>query len=279
MEKCNTFRKFSAVLSPELVPLKLTKKKEHSILTGLYGLAELRIHIEHNRLKLIEELKHLNLRLKKYKQLATAIKKCQDSLEKALKICSQLPPAKIVEPVFTDLLEYAKEMVDEARQDLEDSRLFYVGWGMPLMVKQLPKELAKAEIRSAMFDSWVTLQKRWKKSREDSIYIPATSYEEWLENIGGSKGFHKLSDAYGLEHLRAMAADHWLIHEADSFLKARTDAGTTMRFKIISKLFMAAFNEGGVSTSKVKMVLSRAEKKPVKNPRLVSHVSKIASKF
>ena len=95
-----SFNAFSAILSPELSPLNLKAEQERRILMGLYGLAEERMKNEENRLKCLEELKQLGLRLTKYRRLAKLIKNIQESLEKALTICSQLPPSKWTGPAF-----------------------------------------------------------------------------------------------------------------------------------------------------------------------------------
>ena len=87
--------------------------------------------------------------------------------------------------------------------------------------------------------------------------------EQWFEEMGGT-GLHERSDAYPLGHLRETATDHLFIVQAHSFLQKRTAAGTTLRLKTISKLFLAAFNEGGITTDMVKTVLSR-RKKTAKN--------------
>src|SRR5579862_7009218 len=64
MAKCNTFEKFSAVLSPELAALNLNAQKESRVLTGLYALAQEAVENEQKRRGFIEQLKQLGPRLR-----------------------------------------------------------------------------------------------------------------------------------------------------------------------------------------------------------------------
>ena len=209
--------------------LNLKAEEESRVLMGLFILAVEKMKNEENRLKCLEELKQLRLRLAKYMRLAKVIKNIQDSLEKALTICSQLPPSKWTGPAFEALLDEAKEVVEEARQNLENSRLFFVGFGTPV-VKRLPKKLVNMEVKSEGLNSMLELMKRWKKNRGSATYFPASSVEEWFEEMGGT-GLHERSDAYPLGHLRDKAADHWFIVQADSFLRKHTIAGHHVAFK------------------------------------------------
>ena len=256
-----SFNEFSAILSPELSVLNLKAEEEPRVLMGLFIFAAEKMKNEENRLKCLEELKQLRLRLAKYKRLAKVIKNIQDSLEKALTICSQLPPSKWTGPAFEALLDEAKEVVEEARQNLENSRLFFVGFGTPV-VKRLPKKKMSMEVRSEGLNSTVELMKRWKKDRGSATYFPASSLEEWFEEMGGT-GLHERSDAYPLGHLRGTAADHLLIVQADSFLSKNTRATFPLRLRIIVRLFLAAFGET-VERGKVKSVLVQPKNKSVK---------------
>jgi len=264
MEKCNSFQEFSSVLSPELAALNLNAQKESRVITGLYGLAQEAVENEQKRQWVREQLKQLGPRLRKYGQLAAAMKNCQKFLEKALKLCSQLPrSSEKPSPAFPTLLDEAKDIVDEARQNLENSRRFIVGFETPILPK-IPKELRKVKLSEAAeaMEELEELMELWKKNRGHSTYLPAGSLEEWLENIGGtaSYGLPDVPNTDPLKHLRATAADHLLIVQTDSFLSKNTRATFPLRVKIIVRLFLAAFRET-VEKGKVKSVLVQAENK------------------
>jgi hypothetical protein len=273
MEKCNPFKQFSAVLLPELAQLNLNGKQRRHVLMGLYGLAEERVENEQKREEVIRHLKQLGPRLKKYGQLAAAIKNCQKSLEKALKLSSQLPyPSKRPGPVFPTLLNGAKDMMDEARQNLENSRRFIIGFEIPVL--RMSKKLATVD-SSESYKAMDELMKQWGKKRGRATFFPTASREEWFEDMGGSDLF-ELQHEYNLRHLRAKAADHRFIEQADSFLRKNTIAGPTLRIKIVAKALLAAFKEGGDNINMVKTVLDRAAKPKPMKIRRVNPVSKTA---
>jgi hypothetical protein len=83
MERCNPFKEFSSVLSPELESLSATARKKRSILIGLYRLAQGGVENEQKRQWIREQLRQLGPRLRKYGQLAAAMKNSQTFLEKA----------------------------------------------------------------------------------------------------------------------------------------------------------------------------------------------------
>ena len=267
MEKCNPFAKFSAVLWPELAALNLNAQKESRVLTGLYGLAQEAVENEQKRQWVIEQLRQLGPRLRKYGQIAAAMKNCQKFLEKALKLYSQLPhPSNRPSPVFRDLLNEAKDMLDEALQNVENSRCVIVHFEIPI-VPRMPKKLEKVLVSAMAKSSTDELMELWKKTQGHATYFPAGSFEEWFENLGGTAtyGFPDVPNTRPLKHLHATAADHLHIVQADSFLSKNTRATFPLRLKIIVRLFLAAFRET-VEKGKVKSVLVQAEKKSVKRP-------------
>jgi hypothetical protein len=275
-----TFEQFSAVLSPELAVLNLTATRERRVLACLYGFAEQRIQIEQKRRGFIDQLKQLGPRLRKYKQVATALKNSQTFLEKALTLWSELPqPSEKAGPVFPHLLDGANDMLDEARQNLENSRRFIVGFEIPVLLHLSKKQQKVGDLEISK--SFNELNEQWKQDRGSATYFPASSLEEWLENMGGtaSYGLPSLPDTDPLKHLRAKAADHWFIEQADSFLRKHTPAGPTLRIKIVAKALLAAFKESGDNIDMVKTVLDRAAKPKPMKIRRVNPVSKTAPTF
>jgi hypothetical protein len=265
MEDCNTFEHFSAVISPELAALNLNAQKESRVLTGLYALAQEAVENERKRQWVIEQLRQLGPRLKKYGQLEAAMKNCQKFLEKALKLCSQLPTSpERLSPVFPFLLEDVKDMLDDARQNLENSRRYIVGFEIPI-VTRMPTKLKQVVMSEMAKSPAEELMKEWTKTRGRATYISAGSFEEWVENMGGTAiyGFPDIPQTGPLKHLRATAADHLLIVQADSFLSKNTRATFPLRLRIIVRLFLAAFGET-VERGKVKSVLVQPKNKSVK---------------
>ena len=244
MEKCNAFEKFSAVLSPELAVLNLSAEQQRLLITGLYKLASEAFEHERNRQTVIEQLKQLGPKLKKFGQLATAMNNCEKGIDKALAICTELElPGGPSD--FELLLDETKSTLHQAYQYMERTRHYILGFEIPL---GLPKKLDKMG-QEKRFESIDELTKEWKEEGEGLGFL------EWLDTIEGF-GLQLIYDFNDLLHFRTRAADHWFMVQADAFLRKNKVKSLPLRRKIIVTLFLAAFDDH-VQEAKVKTLLER----------------------
>jgi hypothetical protein len=261
--KCKTFKEFSTAMSPKLADLNFKATTKHQVLKRLYKLAKEAEQIELIRSQILKEVKKVGPRLRKYYWLAAAMKNARKEITKALALCDRLTPPSPSADLST-LLEDSLDMVDEAVRILEASRRYLLGFEVPDYMKKKVAKKGRAERDKLMGE----FMRDWKQ-RGAPVYSGGLSLEEWFETVSGTF-FHAsplniLEDAYSLRHFRTQGANHWLILQAESFLRQKTTAEQTLRLTIIKEFFVAAFGEY-VEIGKIKAVVDRANRKKRPKP-------------
>jgi hypothetical protein len=253
-----TFAEFSTLVSPKLSGVNFKATTKYQVLKHLYAIATEADLIEKRRILILKEVKKVGPRLQKYGQLAKAMKNVQKYIAKSLALCDQLKSPSSSADISVYLGE-SKDMIDEAVGILEAARRYVLVFEVPKYVKKKVAETSQRDRRKLMDE---LLGEDWRKARE-SLLGPLSLWE-WFDTISGglphSPPLEILQEAYSLTHLRAQGATHWLIWQAESFLRKKTSAGPTLCAQIIKELIVATFNDNW-ELSRIKTVIDRAGKK------------------